>query len=48
MPDIERFGVFIGAAFVLFFGVVFWIVRRRFTRLRLVRLIGSCNDRVVP
>lgn len=29
MPDLERFGVFIGAAFVLFFGVVLWIVRRR-------------------
>lgn len=29
MPDLERFGVFIVAAFVLFFSVVLWIVRRR-------------------
>ncbi|NYF80824.1 hypothetical protein [Granulicella arctica] len=29
MPDLERFGVFIVAAFMLFFGVVLWIVRRR-------------------
>jgi len=29
MPDLERFGVFIVAAFVLFFSVVLWIIRRR-------------------
>ena len=40
MPDLERFGVFIGAAFVLFFGVVLWIVRRRSARPRLGSLLA--------
>ena len=29
MPDLERFGVFIVAAFILFLSVVCWTVRRR-------------------
>jgi hypothetical protein len=40
MPDLERFGVFIAAAFVLFFGVVLWIVRRRPARPRFGNLFA--------
>jgi hypothetical protein len=29
MPDLARFGVFMAAAFLLFVGVVHWVVRRR-------------------
>ena len=32
MPDLARFGVFMAAAFLLFFGVVRWVVRRRTTK----------------
>lgn len=32
MPDLARFVVFMGAAFLLFLGVVLWIVRRRSTK----------------
>jgi hypothetical protein len=40
MPDQERFGVFIVAAFVLFFSVVLWIVRRRPARPSLGSLLA--------
>jgi hypothetical protein len=40
MPDLERFGVFIVAAFVLFFSVVLWIVRRRPARPSLESLFA--------
>jgi hypothetical protein len=40
MPDLERFGVFIVAAFVLFFSVVLWIVRRRPARPSLGSLLA--------
>jgi hypothetical protein len=39
MPDLERFGVFIAAAFILFLGVVLWIVRRRSERPSLKSLL---------
>jgi len=32
MPDLARFGVFMAAAFLLFFSVVRWVVRRRTTK----------------
>ena len=32
MPDLARFGVFMVAAFLLFFSVVRWVVRRRTTK----------------
>jgi len=47
MPDLERFGVFMAAAFLLFLGVVLWVVRRRTMRPHL-RLILALATVVVP
>jgi len=39
MPDIERFGVFIAAAFLLFLSVVRWVTRRRISKPSLWMLL---------
>jgi hypothetical protein len=39
MPDVERFSVFITAAFVLFLTGVVWVIRRRITKPSLWRLL---------
>jgi hypothetical protein len=47
MANLERFGVFMAAAFLLFLGVVLWVVRRRTTKpsLRVILALGTV---VVP
>jgi hypothetical protein len=39
MPDVERFSVFITAAFVLFLTGVVWVIRRRITKPSLWMLL---------
>ncbi len=40
MPDLERFGVFIVAAFILFVSVVLWTIRRRAVRPNTASLLA--------
>jgi hypothetical protein len=47
MPDLARFGVFMAAAFLLFVGVVQWVVRRRASKPNLGVMLALATV-VVP
>ena len=47
MPDLERFFVFMAAAFILFLGTVLWVVRKRIAKPRRANLLALATV-VVP